>query len=203
MNNCALGSATINISKSNNNYVPYRQIVYIPSAQVLFYPFDSNYCFKWYRFGTDPAFAELVGNKQSYIIPSSEYSISKYHYYVKVSKSESCDTCATICWFNYPGLGVLGRSEEPAPGIDQQLNIYPNPSSGSFVLEMYNRATRTYDVSIRDIQGRLHFRDKWTAIPGTSTLRPEHVLGRWPSGLYLVSLSDGLHEPIIQKIVVE
>ena len=201
---CVVGSVDIPLSVSGSSqYVPYRQIVYIPSAQVLFYPFDSNYCFKWYRFGTDQAFAELVGNKQSYIIPSSEYSISKYHYYVKVSKSESCDTCATICWFNFPGLGVLGRSEEPAPGIDQQLNIYPNPSSGSFVLEMYNRATRTYDVSIRDIQGRLHFRDKWTAIPGTSTLRPEHVLGRWPSGLYLVSLSDGLHEPIIQKIVVE
>jgi len=75
-------------------------------------------------------------------------------------------------------------------------DIYPNPSTGKFYLELPNSATASIEIRVMDLTGRKVFKEK-----ATTTGKTEIDLSDQPKGMYFVRVKFG-DEFLTRKIVL-
>lgn len=68
-----------------------------------------------------------------------------------------------------------------------KLNIYPNPSEGSFFIQPGFSSSNTFDLSVKNIQGQEVITDSYV----NEGSRLELNLSDMPAGIYFVYLTDG------------
>lgn len=94
-------------------------------------------------------------------------------------------------------------SANPPLSIDENQTIgfsmYPNPTRGSFTIQMGETLTEKINVGVYDMSGRLVF-DKNYASNGS--LEETITLNSLQSGVYLVSVTDGARKEV-KKLIVE
>ena len=79
-------------------------------------------------------------------------------------------------------------------------NIFPNPNAGQFTLSMNNDKAANYRIQILDVLGQLVV-EKEISTTGASS-QTQFDLSRFPSGTYLIKLSDGVGSEV-RKVVVQ
>jgi serine protease len=79
-------------------------------------------------------------------------------------------------------------------------NIFPNPNDGQFTLSMNNDKAANYRIQILDVLGKLVV-EKEISTAGASS-QTQFDLSQFPSGTYLVKLSDGVNSEV-RKIVIQ
>ena len=90
----------------------------------------------------------------------------------------------STCYIKY-GVGV---EDKGIIGID--FNIYPNPNTGTFVIEFLGQLNKVHKLKMFDITGKLIFSDKLT-VSNTRT-RKEINLWDCKKGIYILKvISDG------------
>ena len=97
----------------------------------------------------------------------------------------------TICSANPP----LTLDENQVVGF----SMYPNPTKGSFTIQMSQTLSEKINVGVYDMSGRLVF-DKNYASNGS--LEETITLNSLQSGVYLVSVTDGTRKEV-KKLIVE
>lgn len=93
--------------------------------------------------------------------------------------------------------------------IDNQLSatefdfanfkLYPNPNTGSFMIELKSESSNDIDIAIYDISGRQIFTKKY---PNTGIFSQKLELNNVQSGVYLVNIQDG-NQKSVRKIVIQ
>lgn len=93
--------------------------------------------------------------------------------------------------------GMLGTEEMVDSGV--QLELYPNPSSGSFQMRISSRVADRYELNIYDVLGQLVANQTVNLQEGTSVFQVE---GKTPkSGIYSVQIVNNGHS-ITKKILI-
>ncbi|MGK0389353.1 MAG: serine protease [Maribacter sp.] len=96
------------------------------------------------------------------------------------------------------GCENFSANEELASITD--WNIFPNPNTGQFILSMNNDKAANYRIQILDVLGQLVI-EKEISTAGASS-QTQFDLSRFPSGTYLVKLSDDVSSEV-RKVVVQ
>jgi len=94
-------------------------------------------------------------------------------------------------------IATIGVTEQKF--TQTQVNLFPNPTSGSF--QLYCEATQNNDlqVTITDIMGKTIQQHNWTASDSNNTLTID--LGNENKGVYFVSISNGSSNEV-RKVLV-
>lgn len=82
----------------------------------------------------------------------------------------------------YPSI-VLANGEED---IKSNLNVYPNPSDGSFTLKLSNVNTSRMKVSVTDVTGRQIFTKDFGKTAGE--FQADLMMANMPAGIYMLSV---------------
>ncbi len=77
--------------------------------------------------------------------------------------------------------------------------IYPNPNDGEFNVVMNSNGLDDVKISVHDVRGRRIFNNNYQ---GSPTFNQTINLGNVQSGVYLVTVEDGLKKAT-KRIVVE
>ena len=112
-------------------------------------------------------------------------------YQVVITDVNDCSSSSgTFTTANCP-LGVA------VPGLGPAIHLYPNPSSGKFVIELSRITARNVSINLTNTLGETVF---LTDVTGSHTVLVD--LGDVPSGFYVVHVeADG--EQFIEKVIVE
>jgi hypothetical protein len=112
-------------------------------------------------------------------------------YALIVTQNGFTDTseCITV---NNVGIGEINLSNN--------LNIYPNPVHDQVNIEMTNWATKSANITIRDINGRLVFKSEVEPISNNETISIN--TSKWAKGAYFIEVSDGVLL-VVEKIIVQ
>lgn len=125
---------------------------------------------------------------------STEITVSEAGTYsVSVTDADGCEQVEEVEVTTFVNIADLNR-------VAASVNIFPNPSSGRFQLDIAVAKAQTIKVSVLDMQGRSVLADSWNTVAGSNTRTVE--LNNAPAGIYFVRLNtvDGV---INRKIVVE
>ena len=84
-------------------------------------------------------------------------------------------------------------------GSSFSMNIYPNPTSGDFTLDVFAPAKETIDITVEDIRQRQVFEQKNVMVFGRSA--KSFTFANLPSGMYIMKVhrKDGI---ISRKLVI-
>ncbi|MEI7664201.1 MAG: T9SS type A sorting domain-containing protein, partial [Bacteroidota bacterium] len=80
------------------------------------------------------------------------------------------------------------------------LQIFPNPTSGIFTIEIKSPKSDMMDISILNQQGETVWSRAGVHVDGTATVNPD--LGQLPQGTYLVQVSNGSGK-LNRKVVIQ
>ena len=92
-------------------------------------------------------------------------------------------------------------SENGAAGKTSALRLYPNPSTGSFVVEYISVHSGKVHLKVVDMGGKQLFTAKEAAIHGTNTYRLN--LSQLASGIYILELIKHHKEIYRTKFVIQ
>lgn len=94
-------------------------------------------------------------------------------------------------------------SASPPLSVDDNQAIgflmYPNPTKGSFTIQMGQTLTEKINVGVYDMSGRLVFDRNYTS---NGSLEETITLNSLQSGVYLVSVTDGTRKEV-KKLIIE
>lgn len=79
------------------------------------------------------------------------------------------------------------------------VSVFPNPSNGSFNLQVYSRKDRSMDMLISNNIGQIVSQESFVVGAGESTISIDTKL---PAGIYFVKLTEG-ENILVKKIVVQ
>ncbi|MEI6488935.1 MAG: GEVED domain-containing protein [Bacteroidota bacterium] len=84
--------------------------------------------------------------------------------------------------------------------VNNEVSIYPNPSSGLFTLHISNASIQELVITVTDIQGREIYKalDKIISVDYTKTISLENIA----KGIYYIHINNGV-ETSVQKIVTQ
>ncbi len=90
-----------------------------------------------------------------------------------------------------------------AAGVDQNsliasFNVYPNPTSGAFTVEIANASVSDLFITLSNIQGQVIYQNKVSGVINYT----ETIDNKLAKGLYFLSLNNG-KEVKVQKVVVQ
>ncbi len=80
----------------------------------------------------------------------------------------------------------------------EAFSIFPNPNNGDFTVKLQSTSGQPIKIDVYDLRGRKVFENNY---PNTVNFRADIRLDAAPSGLYLISISDGL-KTMTKKILV-
>jgi hypothetical protein len=83
--------------------------------------------------------------------------------------------------------------------LGRQLNIYPNPGSGRFVLDLANNLTGSVDIAVHTATGRLVHRER--DVKAGESFQKVMDLNPLPGGVYFVEFTIG--EMTVRKKIVK
>jgi minor extracellular serine protease Vpr len=81
----------------------------------------------------------------------------------------------------------------------QNIQLFPNPSSGSFQLNIQSEAGSNLFVTVRDLVGKTVHQEPWVVSTGLNRLAIE--LSGAPQGLYFVTI-EGAGVQLVKKLVI-
>ena len=86
-------------------------------------------------------------------------------------------------WCTQPMVAVIAGTNETQKGMDQQFyRIYPNPTTGAFMLELYGKnAAEKYLVEIYDMKG-----ERMLSNELAGERKHEFSLSGKPVGIYVI-----------------
>ena len=114
-----------------------------------------------------------------------------------VTYSVTVNNCTGQAFQNITVLDCTGITEST---FNNEINIYPNPTSGMFNISISNANFAELTISVVDIRGREVYKsvDKNIAAQYNKQLNLEQVA----KGIYYIKLSNGT-DVKIQKLVIE
>lgn len=107
---------------------------------------------------------------------------------VEVTQNGCVDTsnCVQVL-----SVGVANVEQDP------QLQIFPNPTDGTFQLRFTAPLESTVNMEIHDLQGRMLMRQQWPALSEPKTIDAGH----FTSGYYLLSVTVNGHRTVSRLVV--
>jgi subtilisin-like proprotein convertase family protein len=94
-------------------------------------------------------------------------------------------------------------SANPPLSIDDNqlldFSMYPNPTKGSFTIQMGQTISEKINIGVYDMSGRLVFDKNYTS---NGSLEETITLNSLQSGVYLVSVTDGARKEV-KKLIIE
>ena len=96
--------------------------------------------------------------------------------------------------FRY-GIGI-----EEQNSLVSRLTVYPNPTSGNFIVVFAAKAIEPVSVELLSFDGRVVWQSKVNTLTGLNSIRLEN--NRVPSGIYLVRLKTS-HGDLGRKLIVK
>jgi predicted outer membrane repeat protein len=130
----------------------------------------------------------VVGNSPAINAGNNNYLIINYDTYDLDKLSRVADTTVDIGAYEYQAVGIHEFSAAP-------LKIYPNPSTGKFVVEL-NEKTDEANFELYNAVGTQVYEATIKSVKETFDLR------KYNPGIYFVKLSDG-EKVFTQKLVIE
>jgi len=173
---CSASSDTIEITICSTIFTPL-----ITQNGNILYTDTSSYDFQWYMDG-----APISGANSQLITADAEGD-----YWLELTAFNGCVYTSAIQVVDYTGLSEHELS-------DSQLSIYPNPSNGTFEVELNGIQGQELDLRIVDISGRIILKDKF--IMQQSTLHKSIQLKVNP-GVFFVVLSNEATKIQKRKII--
>jgi hypothetical protein len=148
----------------------------------LLYTDTSSYSFQWF----------LDGNPIAGATGQLYTANVEGNYWVQLTAYNGCVYTSAVQIVDFTSLANMELN-------DASLRIYPNPSGGTFTLEMANVKEQELELTILDISGRLVERRMLSA--QESTIQETVQLNVSP-GIFFVRISNGTAE-LQQRIVVK
>jgi hypothetical protein len=97
-------------------------------------------------------------------------------------------------------LGDLSSSTSINEKIfDGKLLVYPNPSEGTFILEMFNVNSEKYTITVSNVLGKTIYNSTDEI---NSTFKKEIDLSAFSKGVYLISIENS-NSSITKKLIIE
>lgn len=148
----------------------------------LLYTDTSSYSFQWFLDGT--AIPGATGQLYT--------ANTEGNYWVELTAYNGCVYTSAVQVVDFTSLANLELN-------NASLRIYPNPSEGSFLLEISNVDEQQLEMTILDISGRLV---ESRVLTSQESLVQEKVQLNVSPGIFFVTISNGTAE-IQQRIVVK
>jgi PKD repeat protein len=188
-NGCSAKSAVFQITSQG---APDKPLLFArgPNKWYLGSNVTSASKFKWYY--NDKL---IAGANENYYVPDQNLGT----YFLRIGNSDGCYTRSdeiTIPTGKY--LPPLKKSGDTDPFTG--LKIYPNPSPGTFTLEMDNELFGDLNISIISQSGREILKIKYNK--STSHFSTHTDLSGQPRGVYFVKISLG-EDSVTNQIIVE
>lgn len=156
-----------------NNPAPVQPSVSLISGALVSTPASS---YQWYMNGN------LIAGATSQSYTPSQYGV----YVVKTTDANGC-VFAHSTSFVYSATTAIKASNAEL----STLNVYPNPGSGLFTLELAGLSDKAFTVSVYDVNGKLLLKEK-----NATTIN----LGSYDTGIYLIHVESGMSQGIYKKV---
>ncbi len=96
------------------------------------------------------------------------------------------------------------KDEKPITGFskafdESSYNLYPNPNSGSFMVEIESKNNLDVKLSIVDIMGKRVHREQYAVQKGNSIVKIDADL---PSGVYFLRVDNGPNAAKVQRFLI-
>ena len=187
---------------------------YIQDLQVaLFHPDLETYAILWQRSCDDQDTFEITFDDNGSEIDCTNLTTATYLPFQDLSVFNGMESAGDWLIFirdGYDGdIGVLNDwsieicSEQTLSTLELNTNlepvsIYPNPNKGSFTVELQSNTSNNVSIDIFDIRGRKIHNQVHT---NNGNFKQLIELGNIESGLYLMTVSDGLRKTTTRIIV--
>lgn len=166
---------------------------HIDAVEVRYIDTDGNdYYYQTYS-GANQNTAEvsLMGNIQSItVILSDDLDGDGTDLSVSLSDVTAC------------GAPALGSPEASIQFVEEEtmLKVYPNPTSGKFIVQFDSFKGRDYEVVVTDAFGFEHYRRPMTADTKNTTIGIDSQ--RWQEGMYFVWLKNSKQKLQVKRVVI-
>jgi hypothetical protein len=175
----ASGSDSLTVS----GYIYVRQTPAPPTITVngsLLYATPNNYpYYQWYKSAT--------------IVPGADHDSlwvsAKGVYKVYVTDTDGCSNFAQVV------ISVLGVNNL---AVDNEMNVYPNPTSGAIQLVFNGQQPGDYELQLSNILGQTVYTEN---VHLSGTYNSSLNLANYGKGIYFLSLT-GTNSRTVKKIVV-
>lgn len=174
---CFSSSDTITITICDTTFSP----VITQNGHILFTD-TSSYSFQWFYNGSP-----MVGETGQLITANAEGD-----YWVELTSYNGCVYRSATTVVDFTGLVEFKLENE-------QLSIFPNPSNGSFTIQLNGVQGKELTLSIVDLSGRKVHEQ---ALETTNSLLQEKMQLDLQPGVFFVNVSDGSSQ-ITKRIIIE
>ena len=153
----------------------------IPSA--TFTPSYNGTDSAYAHFHWQPSFADVASSPHCFTVSIQDGACP----YMGASTSKYCLTITS-------GVGIENQK------LQQALNIYPNPSSGLFVIDFPTKSDKVCQVRVFSIEGKEVFEQVWNA-PSLNT-KHELDLSQLANGVYYISINQA-EEMVKSRVIIQ
>jgi len=174
---CYASSDTIKIVICDTTFTPI-----VTQNGSLLYTDTSSYSFQWF-FNGNP----IIGATGQVVTTDSTGN-----YWVELTSYNGCVYSSAVQLVDFTDLGEFYLENE-------QLSIYPNPTEGTFTLQLTGVQGKNLTVSVSDVSGRIVHEQ--IVQPSNSLVEKSIHLIVQP-GVFFVSVSDGSSR-ITKRIIVK
>jgi PKD repeat protein len=129
---------------------------------------------------------------QTITINAEEYELGEYTFSVDVTSADGCDGSGEI------NVEIKDCSSISENGQSVKLNIFPNPNSGIFNLQLNTLKSQTVSIRVTDLTGKTVYRSEEIKVNGAYNQQID--LSRLSSGVYNIFVIGD--EGVAQKKVV-
>jgi len=91
------------------------------------------------------------------------------------------------------------KAETSVDGLSKTLRCYPNPTSGSIIIEGFENTDNEYTVIVQDLAGKTLLETSHAATGAVLELD----LSSFPAGIYLCSIREGQQVVYTEKVVLQ
>ena len=202
-------SQIVNVSNASNG-IEKGKIFLMQPGDLLVYPDNS---LKGYQWGYDTINRTLSdldfgpptpvpGQTYQFFVPDTKtIDTSKYLYWVTLENGQNGQNgaCKTRVYYNGPYANRRVSTIQFDNNV--QLQIIPNPNSGSFVLALKGNIYGQVNASIYNALGHVVFRKNF--VKTTAEINEKMDTNHLPAGLYFIELLSSDLKKVITRFVVQ
>lgn len=130
------------------------------------------------------AFDDYFGENKSYAAALDYVAVTAGNrYYVQCDGSAGGEEGEFLLYMTEFHVGIESK---PVQAVEPTLNLYPNPSSGLFTVELLNAESKAYTISVSDLSGR----EIWSSGPLSGGNELHYTISGMPAvpGVYLLKV---------------